>query len=165
MVKSKLSPHSGSVALRQLKPIVFFYIHGKGTKTIPTTEAAGAAGNKANKKIMFKNCAPFTKCISEMNNTQVDDAHNIDVVMSMYDLTEYSVIYSKASGGLRQYYKNELALCDKGNIIDFPGNRNNNISFRFKQQIAGKKGKYSTKHFEIMVSLKYLNNFSSNAIN
>ena len=47
-----------------------------------------------------KNCAPFTDYISEINNKQVDNAKNIDVVMSMYNLIEYSDDYSKASGSL-----------------------------------------------------------------
>ena len=49
----------------------------KETITIPNIAAAGAAANNANKKI-FKNCAPFSNCISEINNTQVDDTHDID---------------------------------------------------------------------------------------
>ena len=44
------------------------YIYVKGTTTVPNTAAAGADANNANKKVIFKNCAPFTKCISEINN-------------------------------------------------------------------------------------------------
>ena len=47
------------------------------------------------KKEVFKNCAPFTNCISEINNTQVDNAKDIDIVMPMYNLIEYSDNYSK----------------------------------------------------------------------
>ena len=47
--------------------------------------AAGAAVNNTNKKVIFKNCAPFTDCITEINNTQLDDAEKIDIVMDMYD--------------------------------------------------------------------------------
>ena len=61
--------------------------------------------NTANKKVIFKNCAPFTNCISEINNTQVDNAKDIDTVMSIYNLIEYSNNYSKASGSLWQYCK------------------------------------------------------------
>ena len=43
-----------------------------------------------NKKVIFKNCAPFTNCISEINNTQIDNAKDIDIVMPMYNLIEYS---------------------------------------------------------------------------
>ena len=71
--------------------------------------AAGVAANNTNEKLLFKNCAPFTNCISKINNTQVDDVQDIDVVMSMYNLIEYSDIYSKTSGSLWQYYRDEPA--------------------------------------------------------
>ena len=44
---------------------------------------------------MFKNCAPFTSCINQINNTQVDDAHDIDVVMPMYDLQNIAILIRK----------------------------------------------------------------------
>ena len=69
------------------------YISIKGTITIPSSAAAGAIGNNANKKVIFKN--GFTKCISKINNVQVDDAQDIDVVMFMYNLIEYTDIYSE----------------------------------------------------------------------
>ena len=56
----------------------------KGT-TVNDTSAAGAAGNNTNKKVIFKNCAPFTKGISKINNAQVDNAKDIDIVMPMYN--------------------------------------------------------------------------------
>ena len=46
-------------------------------------------------KKKFKICALFTNCIDEINNTKVDDAHYVDVVMSMYNLVEYGNTYSK----------------------------------------------------------------------
>ena len=70
------------------------YIHIKGTITIPRTAAAGA--NPDNRK----NCTPLTNCISKINNTQVDNAEGIDVVMPMYNLIECNNVYSKASGSL-----------------------------------------------------------------
>ena len=48
----------------------------------------------------FKNCALFTDSISEINNTQIDNTKDIDVIMPMYNLTEYSCNYSKTSGSL-----------------------------------------------------------------
>ena len=72
----------------------------KGTITVPNTSAADKNANNVGKKVIFKNCAPFTKCISEINDTQVDNAKDIDVVMSMYKLTEYSDSYLKKSGSL-----------------------------------------------------------------
>ena len=53
------------------------YILVKGTISINNTAAQGAAANNTNKKVIFKNCASFTNCISEINNTQIDNAKNI----------------------------------------------------------------------------------------
>ena len=69
------------------------YILIKETITAPNTTAAGAAVNNTNKKVIFKDCAPFTDCITEINNTQVDDAQKIDIVM--YNLIEYNDAYSE----------------------------------------------------------------------
>ena len=54
---------------------------------------------------MFKNCAPFTDCISEINNNQIDNAKYVDVVKPMYNLIEYSDNYLKTSVRLWQYYR------------------------------------------------------------
>ena len=62
------------------------YILAMGTITVPNRAATSAAANNANKKVVIKNCAPFTGCISEINNTQLDNAKDIDVVMPMYNL-------------------------------------------------------------------------------
>ena len=64
------------------------YILVKGTITVNDTAAADANANNTNKKVIFKNCAPFTNCISEINNTQVDNAKDIDIVMPIYNLIE-----------------------------------------------------------------------------
>ena len=71
------------------------YIHVKGTITVVNTAAATAPVNNTNEKVIFKNCAPFTNCISEINNTQVDDVQNINIVMPSYNLIEYSNFYLK----------------------------------------------------------------------
>ena len=76
------------------------YIVVKGNVTVNNTAGAGAAANNTNKKVIFKNCAPFTSCISEINNTQIDNTEYIDIVMPMYKLIEYSENYSKTSGSL-----------------------------------------------------------------
>ena len=76
------------------------YVHVKGTITVNNTAAADADVNNTNKKVIFKNCAPFTICISEINNTQVDNVKDIDIGMPMYNLIEYSDNYSKTSGSL-----------------------------------------------------------------
>ena len=78
------------------------YILVKGNISVNNTAGAGANANNTNKKVIFKNCAPFTNCISKINNTQIDNAEYIDIVMPMYNLIEYSDNYSRTSGGLLQ---------------------------------------------------------------
>ena len=75
----------------------------KGKITLNNTGTAAAPNNR-NKKVIFENCAPFINCINEINNTQVDNAKDIDIVMPMYNLIEYSDNYSKTSASLWQYY-------------------------------------------------------------
>ena len=72
------------------------YIHVKGTIQFTNTAAQGISANNRNKGVTFKNCAPFINCINRINNTQVDDAHDIDVVMLAYKLLEYSKVYGNA---------------------------------------------------------------------
>ena len=81
------------------------YILVKGTITFNNTAAQGAAANNTNKKVIFKNWSPFTNCISEINNTQIDHAKDIDIVMPMYNLFEYSDNYAKTTGNLWQIVK------------------------------------------------------------
>ena len=76
------------------------YILVKGTISVNNTAAEGAAVNNNDRKVLFKNCAPFTNCISEINNTQVDNTKDIDIVMSMCNLIEYSDKYAKTTGSL-----------------------------------------------------------------
>ena len=96
--------------------------------------------NKTNKKVIFKNCARFTDNISEISNTQVDNAQDIDILMPMYNLIECSGAYSKTSERLWQYCIDEPALDNNKNIIDF-SNINNSISLKFKLQITRETGK------------------------
>ena len=67
----------------------------KGTIIVTNIAAQGAAANNRNKGVTFKNFAPVINCISQTNNTQVDDAHDIDVLMLMHILLEYSNICPK----------------------------------------------------------------------
>ena len=94
-----------------------------------------------------------------INNTQVDNADDIDTVMPMFYLIEYSNAYLKKSGSLWQYYRGEPAINDNGDIIDFPANNNNSNSFEFKHQITEQTGNGGKENVEIMIPLKYLNNF------
>ena len=93
------------------------YILVKGTISINNTAAQGAAANNTDKKVIFKNCAPFTNCISEINNMQTDNAEDIDIVMPMYNLIEYSDNYAKTTGSLWQYCKNIPARNNANNAI------------------------------------------------
>ena len=133
------------------------YIHVKGTITVNNT-AADANANNTNKKVIFKNCAPFTKYVSEVNNTNVDDAKDIDIVIPMYNLIEYSDNYSKTSGSLWQCCKDIPEVNDDNAIVNFT---NNNLtdSFNFKVKMTGQTGNNGTKNVKIMVPLKYLSNF------
>ena len=98
-----------------------------------------------NKGVIFKSCAPFTKCINKINNTEIDNAQDIDIVMPMYNLIEYSNI----SGILWQYYKDE----PNDNLAD-------SESFKSKVKIIGSTPAVgNTKDFKIIAPLKYLSNF------
>ena len=76
------------------------YIFFKGTITITGAGADATArqADERNKGVIFKNCVPFTKCISIINNTDIDNAQDIDIVMPMYNLIECSDNYSKTFG-------------------------------------------------------------------
>ena len=127
------------------------YIFVKGTITIAGAGADAAARqlDERNKGVIFKNCAPFTKCISRINGTDIDNAQDIDIVMPMYNLIEYSDNYSKTSGSLWQYYKDD----PNDNLVQ-------SESFKSKIKITGKTpANGNTKDVEIMVPLKYLSNF------
>ena len=131
----------------------------KGNITVNNTPAQGAATNNTNNKVIMKNCAPFSNCISKINNTQVDNAKDIDIVMAMYNLIEYSDNYSKTSGSLWQYCKEIPAVNNDGNIVDFNG-ANATDSFNFKTKITGQTNNNGRiDSVEIMVQLKYLSNF------
>ena len=89
------------------------YMFAKGTIKITGARDNDAAKrlDERNKDIIFKNCAPFTKSISRINNTDIINAQDIDSVMPMYNLIEYINNYSKTSGSLWQYYNlNHLNL-------------------------------------------------------
>ena len=62
------------------------YILIKGTITVENTAAQDQLSNTANKKVILKNCLPFTKCITIINNAQIDDGHDIDIVMPVYNV-------------------------------------------------------------------------------
>ena len=110
------------------------YMLVSGTITVPNT---GTKENLTNiKNIITKYCTPLTDCISEINNTQLDNANYINIVMPMYTLREYSDNYSKTSGNLWQDYRGEPFSDDNGAIADFPAHDNNSASFKLKKKQA-----------------------------
>ena len=120
------------------------YILVKGNISVNNTAAQGANANNTNKQVIFKNCAPFTNCISEINNTQIDNAKDIHIVMSMYNLIEYSDNYAETTGNLWQYCKDIPALNANGEIVNFTtGNLTD--SFNFKVKFTDQTGDDGTK--------------------
>ena len=135
------------------------FILVKGKITVDGTSAAGATANDTSKKVTFKNFAPFTDCISEINNTQVDNAKYIDIVTPMYNLIKYNDNCSKTSGNLWKYCKDILAIKNNGDIVSFNGAIATD-SFNFKAKVTGQtnvEGKING--VEIIVPLKYLSCF------
>ena len=108
------------------------------------TAAAPADANNTNRKVIFKNYAPFTNCISEINNTQIDNAKDINIKMYMYNLIEYSDNYSKTSESLWQYCKDVPAVKNNNAIVNFNG-ANATDSFNFRAKITGQTGNDGTK--------------------
>ena len=135
------------------------YILIKRTISVNNTAAQGANGDNTNKKVIFKNCAPFTNCISEIYNTQIDNAKDIDIVMPMYNLIEYSDNYAKTAESLWKYSKDIPARNNANNAIIIFSEDNITDSFKFKAKITGQTGDDGTKDVQIMVPLKYLSNF------
>ena len=109
--------------------------------------AANRRTDERNKGVIFKNCAPFVNCKSEINNAEIDNAKDIDIVMPMYNLIEYSDDYSETSGSFLQYYRDE----SNDNLTD-------SESFKTKIKIT-ENTPPGTKDVEIVVPLKYLSNF------
>ena len=98
MLKSSLCDYSEA----------YIFVKGKITITGEGDNALARQADERDKGLTFKNCTPFTNCISEINNTQIDNAKDIDIVMPMYNLIEYSNNYAKTSGSLWQHYRHEL---------------------------------------------------------
>ena len=73
--------------------------------TADNAKAAAIAADRTGKEICLKNCTPFTKCIPSINKQQVDDANDLDVVMPMYNLLEYSKNYQEASGSIWNFHR------------------------------------------------------------
>ena len=145
----------------------------KGTITVTAPGANNGANNiidKRNRPLILKNNAPFVSCITRINDELIEDADDLDIVMSMYNLLEYSKNYRKTIGSLYNYYRDELSDDADDNNFDNIKVVNSN-TFKYKNKItgntynvyAGAQGydvnKNGTQEVELAIPLKYLSNF------
>ena len=134
----------------------YVWIKGKITVTNPDDN------DNFNKELTLKNNAPFISCISNINGELVENAEDLDIVMSMYNLLEYSKNYEKASGSLFNYYRDEP---NEAEIANDNGATNisirNSKSFDYKTEITGSldAGEDEKEDVTNAISLKYLGNF------
>ena len=119
---------------------------------------AANADNAAATRLALKNCAPFTKCNLEINDKHVDTAENLDIVMPMYNIIEYSDNYQDSSATVYQYKRDEPV--DNNPIADLTQADSKSFDYKVKllwnPVVDGNIVKLSVK---IVVPLKYLSNF------
>ena len=122
---------------------------------ILVTGNISATPNNAATQVVFKNCAPFEKCGTEINETFVDETDFINITMPMHNLIEYSDnCYSDTSGSLWQFKRDEIV-----NNADVT-NDNNAPSFKYKANLIDNTEANGRKNeVKIAVPLKYLSNF------
>ena len=154
------------------------YILVNGTITVTGNQPR----DRQNKPVILKNNAPFVLCITRINNELIEDADDLDIVMPMYNLLEYSKNYRKTRGSLYNYYRDELN--DDANLNNFANNNVvNSNSFQYKNKIIGitnnvdstivpaaggarvanpnyDENNSGEKNVELAIPLKYLGNFS-----
>ena len=135
------------------------YIVVKGRLTVEGDNDS----KERNKELTFKNNSPFRSCISKINNTFVDNAGDLDIVISMYNLLEYSGNYSMTSGSLWNYYRDEID--DDANENNAGHNKINNNkvitskSFEYKTKLVRRTSNNNNiLDAEVVVPLKYLSN-------
>ena len=140
---------------------------GTITVTVPgVNNNANNIRDKRNRPVILKNNAPFVSCITRINGELIEDADDLDIVMSMYNLLEYSKNYRKTIGSLYNYYRHELSDDTDDNNFDNIKVVNSN-TFKYKNKIigntynvnAGADGKNGTQEVELAMPLKYLGNF------
>ena len=149
------------------------YILVKGTITVTAPGVNNNANNirdKRNRPVILKNNAPFVSCITRINGELIEDADDLDIVMSMYSLLEYSKNYRKTIGSLYNYYRDELSDDTDDNNFDHIKVVNSN-TFKYKNKIIGNAynvnagadgydvNKNGTQEVELAIPLKYLGNF------
>ena len=147
------------------------YILVKGTITV--NGVVNGVENeilRRNRPLILKNNAPFVSCMTKINNEFIEDADDLDIVMPMYNLLEYSKNYRKIIGWLYNYYRDELS--DDNNPNNFPNiNVVNSSAFEYKNKITGNTydvaegaeghnaNRVVKKDVELNIPLKYLGNF------
>ena len=104
-----------SVTKFETKVIKPFFCDYSDAYILETGDIAAAGGDK-DTKVAFKNCAPFTRCITQINDEPVETAENLDIKMSMYNLLEYYDNYADSPGSLWQFKRNEQNMTDAGNL-------------------------------------------------
>ena len=123
--------------------------------TIRATNAVNAT------RLALKNCAPFTKCNLEINDEHVDTAENLDIVMPMYNLIEYSDNYQDSSATLYQYKRDESPEDDA--VADLTADNSDSFKYKIKllgnvTEVAGNAAGVRRLNVKV-VPLKYLSNF------
>ena len=116
----------------------------------------------ANTNVAFKNCPPFTRCVTHINDEHVQTAENLDIIMSTYNLIEYSDDYADSSGSLYQFKRDESPMNDAKHPLNVA--LDNSTSFKYKASLLGKAtdadgNDRSLKKTKIVVPLKYSSNF------
>ena len=119
------------------------------------------AGIAADTNVAFKNCAPFTRCATHVNDEHVETVENLDMIMPMYNIIEYSDNYADSSGSLSQFKRDESPKNNAGNPLNIA--LDNSTSFKYKASILGKAGDAdgndrSLKNVKVVVPSKYLSN-------
>ena len=142
------------------------YILVKGTITVNgVVNGAENDTSRRNRPLILKNSAPFVSCITRINGKLIEDADDLDIVMPMYNLLEYSKNYRKTIASLYNYCRDELS--DDKNPNNFPNiNVVNSGTFKYKNKIIGNtynvtagNDRLGTKKIELAIPLKYLGNF------
>ena len=117
-----------------------------------------------NKKLTFKDNAPFRSCVSKINNTFTYNAENLDIVMPMYNLLQYSDNYYKRSGNLWNNYRDEIndSANENNDVNNYRINNNKTTtskSFEYKTKIIRRMpNDINILDAEVVVPLKYLSN-------
>ena len=113
--------------------------------------------------MLKKNCAPFTKCNLEINDEHVDTAENLDIVMPVYNLIEYSDNYQDSSATLYQYKRDEPPEDDA--VADLTANNSDSLKYKIKllgnvTEVAGDAAGVRRLNVKVVVPLKYFSTFS-----